>query len=235
MADEAQQQPQYGLGRIHAPDDRDRQFMLPRQAEVAPTVTYKYWTAPQPLDQGATSTCVGHAFFHYLKCSPIRNVQNIPSPYEIYDAAQLVDEWPGTAYDGTSVRAAAKVLKAKGYISSYRWAFDGATAYNHLLTTGPIVIGWSWYHGMMMTDEHGFIYPRGQMVGGHSTLICGINTTAKCPDGRIGFCTGLNSWSKDWGAINGRYRIALEDFDTLTKDQGEVCVATEVLKPVPVA
>jgi hypothetical protein len=235
MADETQQQPQYGLGRIHAPDDRDRQFMLPRQAEVAPTVTYKYWTAPQPLDQGATSTCVGHGWFHYLKCSPVRNIEKIPSPYEIYDAAQLVDEWEGTDYDGTSVRAGAKVLKARGYLSGYRWAFDGATVVNHLLTTGPAVIGTSWTEGMMSTDEQGFVYPRGRLVGGHCVVVIGTNTKAKCPDGRIGFATFLNSWSRDWGSLNGRGRIVLEDLDALIRDQGEACVATEVLKPVPVA
>lgn len=233
MADETQQQRQYGLGRKHAVDRRDLQFMLPMQAEVPPTVTYKYWRAPSPLDQDGTPTCVGHGTHHYLLCSPIRNTKSIPSPYKIYDEAQLIDEWPGTDYDGTSVRAGMKYLKSQGYISTYQWAFDGATVVNHILTNSPVVIGVDWWEGMMATTEDGFVYPRGRQVGGHCVVVVGVNTKAKCPDGRIGFATFLNSWGRDWGSLNGRGRIAIEDLDSLIRAQGEACVATEVLKPVP--
>ena len=232
MSDE--ELPMHGLGRLKSVDKDDLKYLLPRRAVAPPKVSYRYWQSPRALDQGSTSSCVGHGWNAYLRCSPIRNIDNIPDPFLIYREAQKIDEWPGEAYEGTSVRAGAKFLRSQGFISSYSWAFDGPTAFNHLLSEGPVVVGWDFYSGMMDTDGKGFIYPKGRLVGGHCVTIIGINTLAKCPDGRIGHATGLNSWGVDWGAIGGRFRIALEDFDMLTKQQGEVCVAHEVLKPIPI-
>jgi hypothetical protein len=226
----------HGLGRLKSVDERDRNYLLPRRAVAPPKISSKYWYIPPPLDQGSTSSCVGHAWFQYLRASPIRNKNNIPDPFEIYRQAQKIDEWPGEEplYEGTSVRAGAKYLKANGFISSYSWAFDGATVINHLLSSSPVVIGVDWMEGMMSTDKKGFIYPRGRLLGGHAVVLNSVNTTGKCPDGRIGYCGFPNSWGREWGANGGRAFMALEDLDMLIKSQGEACVAHEILKPIPV-
>jgi hypothetical protein len=225
-----------GLGRLHVVDERDKRFMLPREAPEPTKLAYKHWAAPQALDQGKTSSCVGHGAHQLLRCSPIRNIKNIPNPFDIYNAAQLIDEWPGIdpEVEGTSVRAGVKVLQKQGYISTYRWAFDGATAVNHLLSVGPVLIGVDWYQGMMRTDEHHYIHPTGWLAGGHCVPVVGVNTIAKNPDKSVGFAVILNSWGPGWGS-KGRAKISLHDFDALIRAQGEAAAVQEVLKPIPAA
>lgn len=224
-----------GGGRLRKIDPRDRQYMLPPGAAVdQPTAkAYQHWPAPRALDQGNSSSCVGHACHALLRCSPIRNSKNIPDPYEIYNAAQLIDEWPGIEYDGTSVRAGVRVLQKQGYISSYRWAFDGATAVNHILNVGPVVIGVDYYEGMMAVDKKGFVYPKGRMIGGHAVTVIGCNTLEKCPDGNTGSITYLNSWSESWGR-KGRAKLSMQAFDQLIRANGEAAAVFEVYKPVAV-
>jgi hypothetical protein len=40
------------LDHIHIADERDRNYMLPRQAEEPPKIQYKHWGGPKALDQG---------------------------------------------------------------------------------------------------------------------------------------------------------------------------------------
>ena len=161
----------------------------------------------------------------------IRNTKNIPGPFDIYNAAQLIDEWPGVDYLGTSVRAGIKVLNKQGYISSYRWAFDGATAVNHILNVGPVVTGTDWMEGLMSVDKKGFVYPKGRMIGGHSVIFVGCNTLEKCPDGNSGSVTFLNSWGTSWGS-KGRAKLSIQAFDQLIRANGEAAAVFEVYKPV---
>mgnify|MGYP006891290300 CR=1 FL=1 len=71
----------------------------------------------------------------------------------LYNEAQKIDQWPGEDYDGTSVRAGAAVLKSKGYISGYNWAWDVETVVNALLTLGPVVVGTWWTYDMFFPNE----------------------------------------------------------------------------------
>lgn len=227
-----------GGGRLRSVDKRDMDHLLPPPRAAAPTGTarvYRHWYAPPALDQGRSSSCVGHGCHMLLRAAPVLNNKGIPDPYQIYNEAQLIDEWPGIdpEVEGTSVRAGIKALKAHGYISSYRWAFDGPTAVNHILNVSPVVVGWSWHEGMMSVDDFGFIYPKGRMVGGHCVIVVGCNTLDKCPDGNIGSATLVNSWGGNWGR-KGRAKISLKAFDELTRDYGEVAAVFETLKPTEV-
>jgi hypothetical protein len=144
----------------------------------------------------------------------------IINPVQLYDEAQQVDEWPGTDYDGTSVRAGMKVLRKRGLISAYRWAWDIATVTDALLYHGPVVLGTNWYSSMFDPDSSGFVRIGGGLAGGHAYVLNGVNLDT-------GTVRAKNSWGRAWGQ-NGFFRM---DFDTvarLLEEWGEAAIATEV-------
>ena len=208
---------EYGLGRIAAPDARDRKFMLQRPAEAA-GIEHRYWiTRGAAYDQGSTSQCVAYSWVRWLTTNPI---VNNPLPFaELYNECQRNDEWDGEDYDGTSVRAGAKALRSRGLVSEYRWAFDGETVVAHVLAREPVVLGTDWYWGMFDTDSKGFIHPEGSVVGGHAYTVIGASRTKKAV--RI-----INSWGPGWGQ-KGRAWLSFEHLDKLIKASGEACVAIE--------
>jgi C1A family cysteine protease len=215
-----------GLGRKHAPDSRDKAYIL-KAAAPQRGVTSRTWYVRGVLDQGATSMCVAYSGAKYLETHPVKNKLNMSLP-TLYRECQRIDEWPGEDYDGTSVRALFKVLKREGYVSEYRWAWDVDTIVNHLLSTGPVVVGTNFYMGMMDSDRYDFLRPEGESVGGHAYLLIGVDTQKKCYDGSKGALRMLNSWGPRW-STNGRALISLKDMQRLLDEDGEACVATEVL------
>lgn len=216
-----------GLGRRHAPDPRDNRFLLRAPARTGRT--YRLWGSPGVLDQGNTSHCVAYAGTKYLTSYPIKN-KPFCAPQELYRLCQQNDEWPGEEpdYEGTSVRGLFKVLKARGYISEYRWAPDVTTIQNHVLEVGPVVMGTSWYRDMFMPDRWGYIQPTGVNDGGHAWLIIGCNVTRRNPDGSMGAFRMINSWGPGWGE-NGRAWLTYKAAEFLLNDDGEAGVATEIL------
>lgn len=202
------------LGRLVSPDDRDRRFQIRRQR--SPLVR-RYWRDSAAwLNQGDTPSCVGHAWSHWALNAPI--IQSI-DPMGVYRLAQCVDEWPGEEYDGTSVRAGAKVMELLGFISEYRWAWTLPPMIDALLTQGPVVLGINWYAGMDEPDRDGFLHPTGELVGGHAILATGIDVERK----KIRL---KNSWGQEWGE-NGRAWLSFDDARRLISEDGEVCLAIE--------
>lgn len=128
----------------------------------------------------------------------------------------------GNSYDGTSVRAGAKILKKQGFINSYYWAWDIDTIVDALLNLGPIVVGTWWTEDMFYPDTKGWIKATGEMAGGHAYLLDGVNTKKK----KIRI---KNSWGREWGK-NGFAYISFDDLDQLIKMNGEACLATEIEK-----
>jgi len=218
--------PDHGLGRLYAPDPRDANFPMRAALPSAPsTRTYRYWNANGWWgDQGQTSQCVAYAWAHWLEDGPVsqRGVAPILNPAAIYHDAQLVDEWPGEDYDGTSVRAGAKVLKTAGFITEYRWATRLEEIVAALLDVGPVVVGFSWYQEMFEPDEAGLIHIGGSLAGGHAFVLDGISTPHK-------LIRMKNSWGREWGK-NGFAYLAFEDVDHLLQEDGEACLATEIRK-----
>ena len=218
-----------GFGRIIAKSEKDREFLLPFKRRGSGVITQKTWWTPKPCyDQGATSECVAYSAVRYLTTNPIRNK---PLNFrEFYNECKKNDEWPGESYDGTSVRAAFKVFKERGYVSEYRWAFDFEPVIAHLLMVGPVVMGTYWTPTMSNVRDDGYVE-----VGhikeeddGHAWLLIGANRKRRNYDGTVGACRGINSWGDGWG-IKGRFWITFKDLDRLIKADGEACVATEVL------
>jgi C1A family cysteine protease len=220
-----------GLGRLHAPDARDHNFLLARPSQEASQITYRTWFTDQVFDQGSTSQCVAYATIGWLMAGPVRNTKQVPSFREFYADCQRNDEWPGEepAYEGTSVRASMKCLKQRGYVSEYRWAFNAATVIDHILANGPAVIGINWYGNMFDPDKNGFLHVGGQLAGGHAILLVGANRDKLCPDGSRGSARIVNSWSRQWGQ-SGRAWISFTDLDRLMGEDGEAATATEIVK-----
>jgi hypothetical protein len=187
------------------------------------------WSSPGVLDQGGTAQCVAYSGFKYLTSGPVINRRPRETPRQLYRECLLVDEWPGEDWDGgTSVRALFKVFQRLGYVSEYRWAFDCETVVNHILTTGPVVMGTTWYTNMSMPhNKTGYVELTGRGDEGHAWLALGANCKRKNPNGTIGACRGLNSWGDRWGQ-QGRFWITFDDLDRLIQEDGEACVATEI-------
>lgn len=211
-----------GLGRLFAPDPRDRSFAMAPPAREAARVEQRFWITHGPAyNQGASSMCVAYSGVRWLTTSPIKNK---PLNFaELYTDCQRNDEWSGEepAYFGTSVRALFRVLQRRGFVSEYRWAWDAETVVNHVLTIGPVVVGTDWLSGMDSVDAEGFIKAEGRNRGGHAYTIIGASRPRQAV--RI-----INSWGA-WGDKgSGRAWLSFSDLDRLIARQGEACTATEV-------
>ena len=209
----------HGLGRRVAPDPQDHRYLMRVAPQPAALPPYRHYRSGRILDQGSTPTCVGMAWRQWMSSAPLMT-RTGPDPFALYREAQLIDEWPGEAYDGTSVRAGAKVLQQRGHIRSYVWSFTADDVFDFMLAGhGGVVIGVNWYTGMMTADTSGCIRPVGRVLGGHAVFLGGVNRTR-------GVVRVLNSWSTAW-ADKGRAWLTGEDLDRLLKEDGEACCGLE--------
>lgn len=211
------------IGRKFAKDVRDKNHLIKKILTTGqPIVASKYWDNNEWWgDQRDTPQCVGYAWAHWLEDGPIthKGTPPIVSPRLIYTEAKKVDEWPGQDYQGTSVRAGAKYLKAEGNISEYLWAWDVETLIITVLTKGPVVVGTNWYYNMFFPNRRGVITATGQLVGGHAYVINGVDTKTK-------LFRLKNSWGRKWGQRGSAY-ISFNDMTKLIRLDGEICLATE--------
>lgn len=216
-----------GLGWRKSKDDRDRLFTVVRRP-VAPGVTYRYWwQAGWWGDQGTTSQCVAYSWAHWLEDGPITQPDPAPilKPSVIYRNAQRIDEWPGEDYLGTSVRAGAKVLRNRGFITEFHRAFTVADIENVLLTQGPMCVGTAWHEGFDLpdgiTDRDDALISEitGPMRGGHAYVINGVNRVAR-------IFRMKNSWGRAW-ARSGNAFMTYDVLEQLLADDGEAWIAVE--------
>lgn len=228
-------------GAIILPDARDALFPAPpmiaraaRSAEPAAAAEaseaemrgYRHWWPSGWWgDQGYTSECVAYALVHLMEDGPITWHPRTPGagpvivPRTLYKEAQRIDEWPGTNYDGTSIRAGAKVLQRHGFIESYHWLFTLEDAITSLLRYGPIVVASPWHAGMENPGPDGFISPTGELYGWHATLWNGVNRND-------GWIRGKNSWGRSWGD-DGHYRLTFADAQQLLNAGSQLMVVAE--------
>ena len=219
---------EYGLGRLYTPDPNDDKYQIRALLSAVEPIQmpkYKYWYGTMFLDQGSTSQCVEYSWHHWVQLGPVR--PGVRFPYWEFGAPyremQRVDEWPGENYDGTSVRAGAKVMQQMGYVDTYLWGWDLKTVVEAVATVGPVVMGTNWYSGMFTPESvTGYVRPTGGLAGGHAWVIDGINITK-------GFARCKNSWGTGWGK-RGRFRLAFEDLERLINEDGEACLAVETAK-----
>lgn len=213
------------FGRLYLPDERDKQYPMKKLfgAEPRTLPIARYWKDYNWVgNQHRTPRCVGFAWTHWLESDPV--VHNAPSPVvwpaKIYNAAQKIDEWPGENYDGTSVRAGAKVLQSMGFISSYYWAETLWDIVRAVLERGPVVVGTNWYSGMSDPGPDGIMRASGYWEGGHAYLLTSADRRRK--RFRI-----RNSWGTGWGR-QGRAFLPFATMRRLLAEDGEACIATEI-------
>lgn len=212
------------FGRLPAPDIRDLAHPMRLALDFeAPLPPYKYWVPGAIQNQGLYGVCVGAAWNGWMRCSPTRTVDG-PDMQAIYRAAIAIDEWAENDNDvemqfGTSVRAGAKVLADQNRIAEYLWATDMAAMRRWLLTKGSVVMGTSWYSGMMDVDSSGYVNLTGSVEGGHAWCAIGYTST-----GHRFRC--INSWGSGWGQ-KGRFWVREDDMARLLAEDGEGCTAVE--------
>jgi hypothetical protein len=212
----------YGLGRLPSIDDRDVKFPMRAALAPVPEPVTRYWYFRNVLDQGNTPQCVGHAWRGWLQSAPVIYKLADPDAHKIYFEAQKVDEWPGEGYEGTSVRAGAEYLNTMGHVAQYLWAFDAETVIKYLLTTGPVVMGTSWYNSMFDPDSKGNLKvdPASGFAGGHAWLLYGANRKTK----KVRM---VNSWGTGWGQ-KGKAWLSFDALGTLLSEyDSEACTASE--------
>jgi hypothetical protein len=124
--------------------------------------------------------------------------------YKLYETAQTLDEWPGEAYDGSSVRGGMKALQKAGYITNYLWLPTARIAIEQSIQDmtdfmlqgyGTVVLGTDWFLSMDDVDSDGYIVEPGTTdtpIGGHAYR---INWYSKKKDAFL----VVNSWGHSWG------------------------------------
>lgn len=225
------------LGRLRQFDVRSADFPIRAVLDPKAKPRSYTWSCPVVLDQGQEGSCVGHGVAHELAAKPVM-VEGVTHEValELYHRAQVLDEFPGEAYSGTSVLAGMKAAAERGYFPEYRWAFgleDTVLALGH---HGPVVFGLDWWTGMFDPDEHGFLAVTGQVEGGHCILGRGVRlvkATATSVNVGTGALAGYdldrsyvvlhNSWGPGWGD-DGDAKLRLSDLDRLLKAGGECSI-----------
>lgn len=218
------------FGRLKARDLRDWKHALTKRnvLDLSGSPGAAWWHIWGPaLDQGYTSECVSYSTTGYMLSHP-HNLKPWVGPDQLYDLCQQVDEWAGIPHDGSSVRAAMKVLKAHAVIDEYSWAPDVETAAHWVLNSGPMVFGTLWSDDMMnpIGPEAFLMVGSGSLAdaGGHAYLIFACDRTIRCPDGTAGAFRVCNSWGKEWG-LDGHAWLPFSQARILLAEDGELACA----------
>jgi hypothetical protein len=219
----------FSLGRIEVIDERDANYpvssVLLEGTKRKDFPKRAWWADGWWGNQGPYPHCVAYAWQHFLEDGPViqggfdRNSKPFYNTTEFYNLCQLNDQWEGENYDGTSVRAGAKILKELGVIKAYKWAFTVEEVVSTVKLIGPMVVGTRWYSGMSQPDSKGIMSASGTLQGGHAYVINGVDDTK-------GLLRMKNSWGQLWGKDGYAY-ISYADFATLLSQGGEACIAFE--------
>jgi hypothetical protein len=188
----------------------------------------KTWRLRHWFDQGAEGACTGFATGHWAAGQPnkVRKITD-ETCRELYLRAQRLDPFPGGSYpgadpymEGSTVLAAVKAAKERGWVKEYRWAFSVKDLALAICNVGPAILGVPWYEGMYKPAACGHLHPTGERVGGHAIACIGFNKPKNA------FLVH-NSWGPKWGE-KGRAWVHWDDMKTLLKGSGDACIPTKV-------
>lgn len=218
-------------------DERSRSYPIRATIPVNKPRSYT-WGCNVYNDQGSEGACVGFSWSHELASRPKVVPTDNTIARSIYHRAQQLDEWPGEAYEGTSVIAGAKAVmemknsKGQPHLNEYRWAFGVQDLILAVGYKGPAVLGVAWWTDMFDVNENGFLIPSGEIAGGHAILCKGFKLVKKDKkqpasfenmDRDKSYFTLHNSWGQSWG-INGTAKVTVNDMHKLLTEDGEACI-----------
>lgn len=231
------------LGWVPQFDERSRAFNISSWVGPMTLTKGRTWRLDLRLDQGQEPTCVGNARTHDLAASPEPLKLQTGAPFDehfavgLYNKAQMLDEWPGEDYEGTSVLAGAKAASELGFIGEYRWAFDHDDLLKAIAFVGPAVVGTNWYNSMFSPGPYGIldVDPSSGVAGGHSYLLRGVIANEDYKRKLVGgskrnrrgvsLLRMTNSWGRNWGR-DGDAFIWSNDYREHLFPGAENCVTT---------
>lgn len=222
----------FHFGRHYAEDVQDNAFRMAARTPVSSVdlSVSRHWIPGKMLDQGSTSSCVGHTGRAFLDAIPTRRTKGILlSAFDLYYGAQDNDEWEGRNYEGTSVRGLFKFMQKQGLLKgAYLWGKSVLEMAAHVIERGTIAWGGPWSYGMCFPDENGVITDDRRYLSGHAVLFTGRSPAKKKIGGKFGpWWRGRNSWG-DWGPHGGKFWMHEDDLQRLFEDQHvEACSAIE--------
>jgi hypothetical protein len=232
-------------------DPLDELVVPPKSVEVGLGLP-RYW---KTWDQGSEGACVGFGSSVMMAVTNTRQYwlankttqQFKYDPWWLYNEAQLVDEWDDTPpEEGTSVRAACRVLQDKGHcrifnnvsnpadlaqgISAYRWATTVDEMRAAIFAQRAISIGVNWYTAF---DSAGITEWNGEYWIGLDS-----NNKPKTNLGSIrgGHCTGIFRMSdrrqafkfmNSWGDTYPPMWIPYSVMQKLLDEDGEAAVIVD--------
>jgi len=220
-------------------DERSKDYNVEDVLRSTVKPVRKMWNEGIVLDQGSEGACVGFGWMAEFLATPAAPIPQPPRQAtekyanNVYQTAKKIDEFPGENYEGTSVLAGAKVMKARGFIKSYRWAFNMDAVRNAIIQEGPVVIGIPWKDGMYETDANGVVKVTGKLVGGHCLTLTGYDPAMKIGSRTYEVYRWRNSWGTSYGTGGSGY-IKAADLAKLLRGVGEACVpiGRQVPKPL---
>ncbi len=213
----------YGTGLRLSWDTRNESYPVGAVLDLgAEPVDRQWWLDPASrVNQGNTPKCVGASIAQELAADPVR--VKISQPYtmdNIYNAAQKIDEWPGEAYDGTSLNAGMKAARAFGYITEWRWAMNVADILQSLAQLGPVLMAGPWLTGMFTPDNEGRVHIEGTAGNvGHCYLI-GESQVSR---GRVFI---EQTWGAHWSVLGWRGWLTVEDVGKLLSIGTQAAIIT---------
>lgn len=206
------------LGRLIEFDDRSREYPIRALLSTTKKPRSYTWRCDTWLDQGASSSCVGHSWAHEIAARPAVDVVTSADAFSIYRRAQELDQWPGEDPQvlGSSIIAGAKATMETGRMTEYRWAFSMDDLIMAVGNHGPVIAGTIWTSSMFEVNPDGFLKEGGSIAGGHAYLINGISIKNK-------YFKIHNSWGQSWGD-GGKAKISFDHMEKLMYQNGEFCV-----------
>ena len=209
-------------------DVRSLGFKIATQAPAALFTTARprnrRWTRKAWLDQGREGACTGFGAAHVCAATPRANATVTEAlARTIYHEAQHRDEWPGNAYEGSSVNGAMKAARDMGLIHEWWWATTREEIDAALSHYGQVEIGVNWYTGMFRPDAEGFIHATGSVEGGHALALAGRTMVSS---GRVRY-TLDQSWGREHG-IDGTVFIWEDVLEMWLAERSEFALPRKV-------
>lgn len=225
------------LGRVQVLDARSLAYMVERiPEELRRPLRSVVHERPAPiLNQGNLGACTGFAGTGWMGSCPALMLDDVigadmavddAEEYArgLYSQATTLDpfegEWPPDD-TGSSGLAICKALKARGLISSYRWA-STLRGFVQLLQDGPVLLGMPWHEAFFEPTPEGRIDPVGwadsEVVGGHEVLVRGVTLDTDQPkDLERAVFLADNSWGESYG-IDGRFTFGGRTYNLMRHD-----------------